>query len=99
MTGHKLTENEFRVMKVCLNYGNRQSQLEDNMSNGGVEEAMQELGWNAQQVGGLFASLEKKGYAYPDEDGVNGEPVDILWLTVAGVNEVFDEIESRENQG
>ena len=99
MTEHKLTENEFRVMCCCLNYDDRQSQLDDNMSNGGVEEAMQVLGWNAHQVGGLFASLEKKGYAYPDEDGVNGEPADILWLTVAGVNAVFDEIESRENQG
>ena len=90
-----LTDNEYRVLKLCLNYDDRESQLSDNYSQGGCAEAMHELKWNAQQVGGLFASLEKKGLAYADEDGVNGQPADILWLTEEGVNAVFDEIERR----
>lgn len=93
-TAMNLTENEITALKACLNYSDRESQLSDNMSNGGTAEFKAELGWNSQQVGGLISSLIEKGLGYPDEDGVNGNDVDIFWLTEKGVNAIFDVIEA-----
>jgi len=91
-----LTPNEVIALEVCLNYEDRANQLADNYSNGGTAEFMAALGWNEQQVGGLMTSLIEKGLGFADEDGVNGEPVDVFWLTEDGVNAVFDVIEARE---
>jgi len=95
MSNINLTDNEIRFLEICLNYDNRENQLSDNFSNGGVREIMAEFGWNAQQAGGLISSLEQKGMGYMDMDGVNGEPADIFWLTEKGVNTIFDIIEAR----
>ncbi len=93
----ELTDNEITALKACLNYSDRESQLGDNMSVGGTAEFMDELGWNAQQVGGLISSLEKKGVAYREvDDEVNGVPVDTVWLTELGVNVIFDILEAEE---
>jgi hypothetical protein len=90
-----LTENEAIALHACLNYDNREGQLGDNYSNGGTAEFMDALGWNAQQVGGLMTSLTEKGLGFDDNDGVNGQPVDIYWLTEAGVHAIFDYIEAN----
>lgn len=85
-----LTENEIKAMKICLNYTTRESQLNDNFSNGGPQEFMDELNWNAQQVGGLMSSLEKKNMGFADAE------FPIFWLTEEGVNALFDIIEGEE---
>ena len=85
----EITEAERIALKACLNYDTLARQISDNMSVGGVEEFMNALDWNAHQVGSLISSLEKKGLAYPDEDGVNGEPVDIVWITEDGIYVLF----------
>jgi hypothetical protein len=84
-----LTENEVTALRVCLNYDNRADQLADNFTNGGTEEFMAALNWNAQQVGGLMTSLTEKGLGYHDEED------DIFWLTEVGVNAIFDIIEGE----
>lgn len=93
-----LTENEVLALKACLNYDDRESQLSDNMSNAGAAEFMELLGWDAQQVGGLMSSLIEKGLADVADDLIAyGEPgADLLWLTEAGVNAIFDIIEQEE---
>jgi len=98
----KLTDNEMKAVKLCLNYDDRDGQLCDNYSNGGVEEFKRGLGWNAQQVGGLIASLTEKGIGYMDDDpflviGGNGKlhTPDIFWLTEEGVNAYFDQLELK----
>lgn len=82
-----LTDNEIKALKVCLNYGNRESQLSDNFSNGGHDEFKTALGWNDHQVSALIGSLEKKGMGYGDDNDGNGH---IFWLTDLGVNTIFD---------
>ncbi len=77
------TENELKCLMVCLNYDSREGQLSDNFSNGGAAEFRAALA-------ALIGSMEKKGYGYMDEDGVNGEPADIFWLSEAAVNMIFD---------
>jgi hypothetical protein len=106
----KLTEAEFQALKACLNYDDRESQLEDNFSNGGPTEFAQVLGWDLHQVGGLIASLTSKGLGglddrseemMTDENGrlypKNKVPAElhIFWLSDEGVHAVFDEIEAR----
>ena len=106
----KLTEAEFQALKACLNYDDRESQLEDNFSNGGPTEFAQVLGWDLHQVGGLITSMKNKGLGDLDDRSDemlrddNGRlypegkvPVElhIFWLSKAGVNAVFDEIEAR----
>ena len=85
-----LTENEMKAVKVCLNYNNRDAQLNDNYSNGGVEEFKLELGWNDQQIGGLISSMAEKGIGYMDNKYANA----IFWLTEDGVNAYFDQLEN-----
>lgn len=91
----QLTQNEALALYACLNYDDREAQLSDNYSNGGTAEFMALLGWNAQQVGGLITSLTEKGMGCADDAGVNGEAVDVFWLTVDGVNAIFDYIEAN----
>lgn len=91
----ELTEMEIAFMELALNYSDRETQLSDNYSNAGIAEGMEAFDWNAQQMGGLVSSLEKKGMGYMDSEGVNGQPVDIFWLTEKGVNTIFDIIEAR----
>ena len=87
-----LTPNEIVALKLCLNYDNRQDQLSDNFSNGGHAEFKDALGWNNKQVSALIGSLEAKGLGYGDDNDGNGH---IFWLSEAGINAIFDVIESE----
>ena len=91
----KLTENEFRALRACLNYDNRTEQLSDNFSNAGVTEFREVLGWGKHQVAGLVSSLQQKGMGEMDTDLSN--PVDLFWLSEDGVNAIFDRIEKENN--
>ena len=88
---NELTSNEIIALKLCLNYDDRTSQLNDNFSNGGADEFCDALGWNKKQAGGLMSSLEQKGMGFADSDGY-----DIFHLTEKGVNAIFDIIESEK---
>ena len=88
----KLTDNEVKALKICLNCNTRESQLEDNFSNGGASEFMAALGWTNKQVAGLISSLEQKGLGCGDHNDGNGH---IFWLTEFGVNTIFDVIEKE----
>jgi len=90
-----LTPAEAVALETCLNYDNREGQLCDNFSNGSLEEFAHALYWNKHQVAGLMSSLEQKGLAYADTDGVNGYDVDIVWITEKGVNAIFDHLEAQ----
>ena len=83
-----LTQNEMQVMKLTLNYEDRESQLSDNMCNAGTVDVMQNTGWSKEKVGGVISSLEKKGLIEPDESK-RGYAF-IIWLTREGVNAYFD---------
>ena len=87
-----LTANELTALRLCLNYDDRQSQLDDNFSNGGHAEFKKALGWTDKQVAALIKSLEAKGLGWGDDNDGNGH---IFWLTEAGVNAVFDVYESH----
>lgn len=69
-----LTDKEKAFLKLCLNYDNIESQLSDNYSNGGIDEAMGLFeGSSASRrkaAGGLLTSLHKKGMGklWTDED-------------------------------
>lgn len=82
---NNLTENEYKVLELSLNYTDREGQLCDNYSNFDTQAAMEVLSFNAQQVGGVVSSLCKKGYMMDDED--------MVWLTDNGVNAVFNVLE------
>jgi len=60
-----LTEKEKAFLKICLNYDNLETQISDNFSNGGIDEAMDLFeGSSASRrkaAGGLLTSLQKKG--------------------------------------
>lgn len=60
-----LTEKEKAFLKICLNYRDLETQLEDNYSNGGIDEAMDLFEgtkqYKRQAAGGLLTSLTKKG--------------------------------------
>ena len=60
-----LTEKEKAFLKICLNYSDLETQLEDNFSNGGIDEAMDLFEgtkqYKRQAAGGLLTSLTKKG--------------------------------------
>ena len=103
-----LTQNEIAALKVCLNYEDRATQLDDNFSNGGPVQIANALGWNMHQVGGLITNLEKKGVAWLDDraddmatkgKGIGTKHCDvemhIVWLTEKGVNAIFDIIEGE----
>jgi hypothetical protein len=90
MANPTLTEAEITCLKACLNYDSREAQLSDNYSNGDPNEFQAQLDWNMHQVGGVMTSLKAKGMGdYDAED-------DIFWLSVEGVNAVFDLIEAEK---
>jgi len=89
-----ITEKETAAMLVCLNYDTRAAQLTDNYSNGSIDDFMQELGWTQQQAAAVIGSLMAKGLATSDNDGVNGNKFNTVWLTERGVNAIFDIIEA-----
>ncbi|APL99226.1 hypothetical protein [Bordetella phage CN2] len=79
-----VTDAEFIALQTCLNYDNRESQLSDNFSNGD----------HAAFKKALIGSLESKGLVYSDNEGVNGDKFNTVWLTEKGVNVVFDQIDA-----
>lgn len=83
-----LTDNEVKALEACLNYSDRASQLSDNYSVAGAAEIAVAIGSSRKAAGGVQSSLIQKGLAFIDEDDV-----DILWLTEAGVNAIFDRLE------
>ena len=83
-----ITKNEFLALKACLNYSNKESQLDDNFSNGGIEEFMSILNWNINQVKGLISSLEQKGLGYNEGH--------IFWISELGVETVFNYMENNQ---
>lgn len=89
-----VTDAEFIALQTCLNYDTREAQLSDNYSNGGHDAFKKALGWNDQAVAALIGSLESKGLAYSDNEGVNGNKFNTVWLTEKGVNVVFDLIDA-----
>lgn len=89
-----VTDAEFIALQTCLNYDTRESQLSDNFSNGSHAAFKKALGWNDQAVAALIGSLESKGLVYSDNDGVNGDKFNTVWLTEKGVNVVFDQIDA-----
>lgn len=84
------TENELKCLLACLNYDSREAQLSDNMSVAGAAEFRTVLGWNDNQVAAIIGSMESKGYGSMDDEGVNGEPLDLFWLSTDAVNMIFD---------
>lgn len=91
-----ITINEALCLIACLNYPSRDAQLDDNMSVAGARDFMKVLNWNAQQIGGLIASLEKKGLGQMDTEGINGEPLDLFWLSDRGINTIFNYLEDAD---
>lgn len=89
----KLTENEIKALKICLNYESIEAQLSDNFSNGGFQEFKDELGWNDKQVAALIKSLEAKDMGYLDDNDGNGS---IFWLTTLGVETIFAIIDGEK---
>lgn len=89
-----VTDAEFIALQTCLNYDNREDQLADNFSNGDHSAFKNALGWNDQAVAALIGSMESKGLVYSDNDGVNGDKFNTVWLTEKGVNVVFDLIDA-----
>ena len=87
-----LTQHEIIALKATLNYDSRETQHDDNYSCAGVEEFMAALNWNAQQVGGLIASLTEKGMGNMDDEGA-----DLFWLTDVGIDTIFGVIEDEKN--
>jgi len=85
-----LTNNEIKALKMCLNYEDRESQKDDNMSNAGIEEFATLFNGNRNAAGGLVSSLEKKGLGFIDD-----EEWDIFWLSEDGINTIFDIIEEE----
>lgn len=96
-----LTQNEITAMKLCLNYGDRQAQHDDNFSNAGPLDIAKALGWDMQQVGGLLSNLRTKGMAYVDDRSEDvglrncGVDMHIVWLLEAGIDAIFDIIEGE----
>lgn len=89
-----VTDAEFIALQTCLNYDTREAQLSDNYSNGDHAAFKKALGWNDQAVAALIGSLESKGLVYSDNEGVNGNKFNTVWLTEKGVNVVFDLIDA-----
>ena len=80
-----LTALEVQVLDYCLNYQDRESQLNDNYSNCDLSDAHKICG-GKHEAAGVIGSLCKKGLVYDpasDEDS-------IIWLTEDGVNAIFD---------
>lgn len=93
-TNTTLTDNEIKVLESCLNYDNRDCQLEDNPSNTDASDIAALLGWTRQQAGGLMSSLEKKGMIWiEDADYWKG----LVYLTDKGINTIFDIIEAEQH--
>lgn len=84
-----VTDAEYIALLECLNYDKLEDQLADNFSNGGHDEFKTALGWNDQAVAALIGSLEKKGLAWSDNEGVNGNKFNHVWLTEKGVHAAF----------
>lgn len=84
-----LTENEAKLLNLCLNYEDRGSQICDNYSNGDLKDAQRVAG-GKHEGAGLVGSLIKKGLV-GELDSREG---DIIWLTELGVNTIFDHNES-----
>ena len=84
-----LTDNEAKVLNLCLNYDDRGSQICDNYSNGDLKDAQRVAG-GKHEGAGLIGSLVKKGLI----DDPASDEQQIIWLTELGVNTIFDHNES-----
>jgi len=80
-----LTSLEAAVLGYCLNYDDRDNQLSDNYTNGDLKIA-QDICGGKHQAAGVIGSLCKKGLI---EDPASDED-SMIWLTVNGVNAIFD---------
>src|SRR5690625_7914163 len=92
MKNNKLTEIEATILRTCLNYNDRESQLDDNFSNGGIEEfeaALPDL--NRNQIGAHMTNLIKRGYITEPDPESRG----IVWISEDGVNAIFRSEERR----
>ena len=97
-----LTINERAFLEMCLNYDNIESQLSDNYSNAGLEEAVELMG-SRHAAAGLLSSLHKKGLGYSD-DGSDwavdpSEYHHTFWLSELGVRAAFHNKEQRDSSG
>ena len=81
----KMEGFELQAVEICLNYQNREAQLSDNYSNGGMEEFTSMI-FNGDRVKAelLVRLMEAKGLGQMDEEE------DIFWLSERAVNEYFD---------
>lgn len=87
---YPLTETEATILAACLNDDTREGQLDDNYSNGGIEEfaaALPHL--NQYELGGHVTNLIKRRLITSPDDESNG----IIWITEDGVNAIFDHME------
>ena len=84
-----LTDNETKLLELCLTYDDRENQLIDNYTSCTFKDVMKALNWNAFQVGGLLSSLITKHLIDGDQDD--------FYITEQGVNAIFDIIELKNN--
>lgn len=95
----KLTNNELILMRLSLNYLDRETQLCDNYSNLGHSDALKALKMTRRQFTGVLKHLSTKGLMWmethqdvKDRDGCNYPEDAIIWMTEDGVNICFDNI-------
>jgi len=99
-----LTDNEIKALKTCLNYHNREDELDDNATWLCEKRVARELNWNHHQVAGLISAMLQKriirGYAgstlMKKENNGNvtyyyGTVTDYI-MTPKGINAYFDAI-------
>lgn len=82
----KLTNNEVKGIKTCLNYKTRQQNLDDNASAICESQICRELNWKKRQVSGLISSLQKKGLLQIQEYD------NVFYINEDGINAYFDAI-------
>src|SRR5690625_7662447 len=95
MKNNKLTEIEATILRTCLNYNDRESQLDDNFSNGGIEEfeaALPDL--NRNQIGAHMTNLIKRGYITEPDPESRG----IVWTSEDGVHAILAHLEPNRQR-
>lgn len=82
-TAAKLTANEKKFLKLCVNYSTAAAQRADNFSNAGIDEAEKMFQGNRKAAGGLVTSLQNKGMGQLDDE------YDQFILSDAGIDAAF----------
>jgi len=80
---NKFTKNEINFLALCLNYSDIESQLSDNMSCGGLDDAAGLFDDDRQAGAGLMSSLNNKGAGSYDSND------DLFWLNDDALPAIF----------